>query len=191
MDKITINYIFSAGFRCYSPDTLKEFGLRPFSGPFDYLFIDIESVFTLINKKMSFFLDDIIIYNKCKQQNYPIHSINELNEKNICYMAHDYNTVDLRINTNFLDDTLSGNIYNWNKICIFHHHDISNTGQSEMIKKRAERFNKIIEQHGETTSLFHITKIVTINNIQEYMDNMIRNKIIIFYQHIHYNNCML
>lgn len=55
MDKITINYIFSAGFRCYSPDTLKEFGLRPFSGPFDYLFIDIESVFTLINKKMSFF----------------------------------------------------------------------------------------------------------------------------------------
>ena len=119
MDKITINYIFSAGFRCYSPDTLKEFGLRPFSGPFDYLFIDIESVFTLINNKMSHFLDNIVIYNKLKQQNYHIRSLNDLNEKNICYMAHDYNTVDLRINTNFLDDTLSGNIYDWDKICIF------------------------------------------------------------------------
>ena len=176
MDTTEIGYIFSAGFRCYSTDVLKQSGLRPFSGPFDYLYIDIETVFKLMNKKMSLFLNDIVIYNKVKQQTYCIDSLNELNEKHVCYMAHDYNSVDLRINTNFLDDTLSGNIYDWEKICIFHHHDISNKHQYDIIKNRVDRFNKIIEQHSDKTVLFHITKIQTFNDIQEYINNILRLK---------------
>ena len=172
-----IEYIFSAGFRCYSPDTLKTYGLRPFSGPFDYLFIDIDSVFKLINLKMSPFLNDIIVYNKNKQQNYNLSIINDLNEKNVCYMSHDYNNIDLRINVNFLDDKLSGNLYEWDKICIFHHHDICNKEIYDNISKRVDRFNKIMEKHYEKTCLFHITKILTID-IQEYIDNIIRLKLL-------------
>ena len=91
-------------------------------------------------------------------------------------MAHDYNTSNLRINTNFLDDTLSGNLYEWNKICVIQHHDIHNKEIYDIISKRCERFNKIIEDHSYKTCLFHITRILTISDIQEYMNNMIQLK---------------
>ena len=178
MSKIKIDYIFSAGFRCSSPDTLKMFGLRPFSGPFDYLFIDIETVFKLMRENMKSFMKDIIVFNKLKQITYSIGSINELNKKHICYMAHDYNNINLRINTNFLDDRLSGNIYEWEKICIFHHHDICNKKQYDIISKRVDRFNKIIEKYSEKVCLFHITRILTISDINEYMNNIIRLKLV-------------
>jgi hypothetical protein len=35
-----------------------------------------------------------------------------------------------------------------------------------------------MEQHYEKTCLFHITKILTIPNIEEYMDNMIQLKVL-------------
>ena len=178
MSTIEIKYIFSAGFRCNSPDTLKRFGLRPFSGPFDYLFIDIESVFKLIDLKMSPFLHDIVVFNKNKQQNYFLNKLNDLNNKKVCYMSHDYNNIDLRINTNFLDDNLPGNLYDWDKICIFHHHDIIDKNTYEVISKRVDRFNKIMETDYEKTCLFHITKILTIPDIHEYMNSIIRLKLL-------------
>jgi len=178
MAPIEIEYIFSAGFRCYSPDTLKSYGLRPFSGPFDYLFIDIESVFKLINIKMGNFLNNIINYNKNKQLKYNLSTLNELNNKDVCYMRHNYNNIDLRINTNFLDEILAPNLYDWDKICVFLHHDVCNKEISESIRKRVDRFNKIMEFHYDKTCLFHITKILTIPDIQEYMNNMIRLKLL-------------
>jgi hypothetical protein len=180
MNPIKIRYIFSAGFRCYSPDTLKRFGLRPFSGPFDYLFIDLESVFKLVNLKMSLFLSNILVFNKNKQHTYDLNSLNNLNTKHVCYMAHDYNSLDLLINTNFIDDNLSGNLYEWNSICIFHHHNILNREIYDTIAKRVDRFNNIMEQHYETTCLFHITKILSIYDIQEYMNNIILLKVMYY-----------
>lgn len=177
MNPIEINYIFSAGFRCNSTYTLGDFSLRPFSGPFDYLFIDLETVFSLINTKLTDFLNNIVVFNKNKQQSYSINSLNELNTKNVCYMAHNYNNIDLRINTNFLDPTLSGNLYEWDRICIFHHHDILKPDIYNTIKRRIDRFNKIIENHSEKTCLFYITKILTIDNIQDYINNILKLKL--------------
>ena len=41
--KPIINFIFSIGYRCYSPEFLNNFKLRKMSSPFDYLFIDFET----------------------------------------------------------------------------------------------------------------------------------------------------
>ena len=51
VNRVTINFIFSIGFRCYSPDFLKCHNIRNISWPFDYLFIDIETAFDNINNK--------------------------------------------------------------------------------------------------------------------------------------------
>ena len=64
---IEINFIFSIGFRCYSPDFLYKYKLRKISGPFDYLFIDIETVFDNINNDFDKFLSDIVFINKNKK----------------------------------------------------------------------------------------------------------------------------
>ena len=93
-------------------------------------------------------------------------------------MAHDYNGSNLLFNQNYLDDNkLNDNLYNWNTICSFHHHNISNSNIHTSIKKRCERFNNIINKYNETTTLFHITKIINCENIVDYMNNIVELKI--------------
>lgn len=171
-----IEYMFSVGFRCNSTETLKAWGLRQMSSPFDYILIDIESAFQLIHQKMNIFLKDIVVFNKDKRKRYSIKALNQLNGKDVCYMGHDYNKLDLRINSNFIGDTLSGNMYDWERICIFIHHNICIKNESDIIQKRVDRFNRIIQKSSEKTCLFHITKILTIPDILGYMNNVIRLK---------------
>ena len=42
---IEIEYIYSIGHRCNCPDFLKYYNLRNISGPFDYLYVDIDTCF--------------------------------------------------------------------------------------------------------------------------------------------------
>ena len=57
---------------------------------------------------------------------------------------HDYNNTNLIINQNYIDKTHS-NIYEWNRICIFHHHDIRGKITYDTIQKRVNRFKDIYE----------------------------------------------
>jgi hypothetical protein len=92
-------------------------------------------------------------------------------------MGHDYNNMDIMINQNYLDsDNLSNNVYNWNTICCFIHHNILDHSVYTLIKKRCDRFNNIITAYNESTALFHITKIISCENITEYMNNILELK---------------
>jgi len=176
MSLINIEYIFSVGFRCTSPEALKSVGLRPFSGPFDYMFIDIETVFKLMVRNMDNFLSNIVVFNKSKNSVYDLNVFNVLTKNDIGYMCDNYNTMDLRINSNYLDKQLSNNLYDWNAICIFHHHDISKPSIYDSFQRRVERFNYAIRNHSNKTCLFYITKILHITNLIEYMQEFIRMK---------------
>ena len=57
---ITINFIFSIGLHCNSPDFLKRHNI---SRPFDYLFINIDTAFDNINNSFDLFLQDIVVVN--------------------------------------------------------------------------------------------------------------------------------
>ena len=93
-------------------------------------------------------------------------------------MAHNYNGSNLLFNQNYLDDNkLNDNLYNWNTICSFLHHNILDSNINTSIKKRCERFNNIINKYNETTTLFHITKIINCENIVDYMNNIVELKI--------------
>jgi hypothetical protein len=185
--KTIINFIFSIGYRCYSPDFLSNFKLRKMSSPFDYLFIDLETSLKIINNNFDDYLNDIILYNKNTQHIELFYKKNtteinnkfyELLQNNIGYMAHDYSGGNLLFNQNYLDDNkLNDNLYNWNTICNFLHHNILDSNTYNSIKKRCERFNNIINKYNETTALFYITKIINCENIVEYMNNIVELKI--------------
>ena len=181
-----INFIFSIGYRCYSVDFLNFFKLRKMSSPFDYLYIDLESSLKIINNNFDDYLCDIILFNKNQQKVELFYkkNTNEINnnfykllENNIGYMAHNYNYVNLLFNQNYLDIfNLNQNLYFWNKICSFHHHNILDNNIYNSIKKRCERFNNILDNYNETTALFYITKIVNCINIVDYMNKIIELK---------------
>ena len=184
--KLIINFIFSIGYRCYSSDFLNMFKLRKMSSPFDYLFIDFESSLKIINNNFNNYLHDIVLFNKTTQhiELFYKKNTNEINNKfyellenNIGYMAHNYNNNNLLLNQNYLDDNnLNNNLYNWNTICAFHHHNILDSNIYNSIKMRCERFNNIMNKYNETTSLFYITKIINCENIVDYMNNIVELK---------------
>jgi len=184
--KNPINFIFSIGYRCNSTLFLKRFNLRKCSSPFDYLFIDLETSFKLINTHFDNYLCDIILFNKDQKKIQLFYKKNtseiesklyELLENNIGYMADNYNGSNLLINQNYLDENnLSSNIYDWNTNCNFFHHNILDENIYNSIKNRYIRFNNIINKYNETVSLFYITKILNCPNIIDYMNEIIELK---------------
>jgi hypothetical protein len=169
----TINFIFSIGFRCYSTDFLNKFKLRKFSGPFDYLFIDLETSFKIINDKFDNYLCDIILFNKNLKK---IELFYKKNTIDIDKMAYNHNHDNLIFNQNYLYNKLNKNLYEWETICSFHHHNILDNNIYNSIKQRCERFNNILDKYNETTALFYITKIVNYINIVDYMNKIIELK---------------
>lgn len=184
--KPTIQYISSIGHRCYSVDFLHKYGLRKCSSPFDHLMIDIESAFQLIQNKFANFLTDIVVIDKSNSSNkikigYP-QDTNEYNpvfhillENTFGYMKHNY--VQTLINQNFIDKSVSTNLYDWNRICIFHHHNIiDDINIYNQIKNRYERFLYITCKYSDNMALFHITRIVNVTDIEQYIQNIITMK---------------
>jgi hypothetical protein len=184
--KPIINFMFSIGYRCYSQYFLDNFKLRKMSSPFDCIFIDIETSLKIINNNFDNYLHDIILFNKNRQHIELFYKKNtteinnkfyELLENNVGYMADDYNDRLILFNQNYLDDNkLNDNLYNWNTICSFIHHDLLDSNIYNSIKNRYERFNNIINKYNETTALFYITKIINCENILEYMNNILKLK---------------
>ena len=92
-------------------------------------------------------------------------------------MRHNYNNVNLIINQNFIKNTPS-NLYNWDRICIFHHHDITKKSTYDIIYKRINIFKKIYKNRKKDICLFYITKIVETENIEQYQKKIydLKNK---------------
>lgn len=56
-------------------------------------------------------------------------------------MSHNYNYHNLIINQNFINGTPS-NLYNWDRICIFLHHNITEKSTYDIVYKRVNIFIK-------------------------------------------------
>lgn len=184
--KYRVNCVLSIGYRCSSADFLNTYHLRKFSGPFDYMYIDMETCFKVIHNNYDDFLNDIIVMYRNEQSAkllYPKktseikENIYELLEKDVGYMAENYNNNGLAVNQNYVDEKkLSGNLYDWNNICIFFHHAIQSEDIRQQLKMRCERSQRVMQKYGETTCLFFISKIVGCLDIMDYMNGIIRLK---------------
>lgn len=180
---IEINYVFSIGYRCNSPNILNDFGYRKISGPFDYLFIDIETAFYNIHTKFNIFLKDIVLINKNKKHIELYYSKNKLNKSldnfifntNVSYMKHNYNDINIIVNQNFIDN-ISNNLYNWNRICNFAHHHIFEKDVYNKLNKRIDIFKELYDKYCKNMCLFYITKIEETTDYIQYKKNIFHLK---------------
>lgn len=90
-------------------------------------------------------------------------------------MSHNYNNKNLIINQNFINDTPS-NLYNWDRICIFLHHNIIEKSTYDNIYKRVTIFRNIYKNMKKNMCLFYITKIVETENIGQYKKKIYKMK---------------
>lgn len=184
MSLIEINYIFSAGFRCYSTSFLKDNNYRKISGPFDHICIDLETVFKIINDNFNLFLSDIVFYNKKLNKFYIKYSKDGIIKDKlhmfksydyICYMRHDYEGTSLMINQNYINN-ISNNLFYWDKACIFMHHNIVIPKDYKIIKDRVNIFKNIYIKIPKNICLVHITRIEIFENFDEYKNKIIEQK---------------
>lgn len=178
-----IHFLFSLGHRCNSVNAMKENDIRMCSGPFDYMYIDLETCFQSIQDRFQTFLNQecmVIIHKHKKQVSYnkPVNpSIIECIKKDepIQYMAHDYSNISILLNQSFIPqpNIHSNNIYDWDRVCIFHHHNVLDPTNHAKIKKRCCTFNQIYETFCKHVCLFHVSKIIE-SSIEEYKDSVLR-----------------
>jgi hypothetical protein len=154
MEKIPINFIFSAGFSCDSANYLKRYDLRKMSGPFDFMYIDFETTLKVIDSKFEDYTSDIVVCNKHYQNRYLQNSKNTtephlrfkpfIEREYIGYRNVSYYDIDLLVNQNYIEEPeLLGDLYDWTHICIFFHHNIVNIETREKIMMRSNRFINI------------------------------------------------
>lgn len=175
MSKKEIKYSFSIGYRCNSVQFLRRYNMSKFSGPFDWMYIDIDSAVKNIKEKFEFYLKDIVIMNKNEAilkllYNNKTVDVNkdilDFFDQSPIYMKHDYKNQILPINQNFTE-VKSNDIYNWDKICIFLHHNLNNDSELNKIEKRISFFNEVSSNYYENTLLFYISKIINKNDIKK------------------------
>lgn len=181
-----INFIYTIGFRCVSPNFLSKYKLIRYTSPFDWIYVDFETALSEISSEFSTYLSDIVAINKSKKSlelfypnnfSNPCEKIYKLLDKNIYYMGYCYNNVTLIINQNYLDDTLDGNIFNWERELIFLHEDIREKEVYDKVYKRCSGLIKVIKKDPEKVLLLHISRIIpreiNIDNLIEKMMNII------------------
>jgi hypothetical protein len=170
-----INYVFSVGYRCNSVQFLRRFEVSKFSGPFDWMYIDLETSLMNIHNRFEFYLNDIVILNKNENKlinikNKNFESINsdilKLYDSNISYMNEDYFKTTLPINQNFTIVN-SSNLYEWNRICVFLHNNLMSDDEVNKLKIRIDRLNEVMDKDKSKVMLFHISKIIESKTIDE------------------------
>ena len=139
------------------------------SSPFDYMYIDLETCFETIRYNFESFLDPECLIVMNKQQKTISHSkfvqtplIQFFhNHSKIRYMAHDYSHIPIVLNQKYIPySTIDSNIYKWDRVCIFHNHNVTDTKVNNKIRKRCKLFSSIYRHQPKRICLFHITKII-------------------------------
>ena len=181
--KTELNFIFSSGFRCCSVNFLEKYELRKIASPFDAMYIDLETCFELVQNRLRNFLTDIAVIdfrNKTQDLLYSTYTA-EVNPK-LRILMEDYhwymgNIYDYHIiNQNFLDNVVS-NMYDWTRICVFHHNHITDTAVYDTIKNRCNRMNYITANYeASRIALFCISRIISCTDIDQYIQEIIEQK---------------
>jgi hypothetical protein len=173
-----IEYVFALGWRCNCPNFLYKYDLRRFGSPFDWQIIDFETCCINIRQRFEGYLTDLVEYHPNTRN--PLSD--KLNPLNRMYMTQNWNPDRLMLNTKFMpENPKDGNLYNWEKLCLFRHYEIFQEKDRAMLEHRIERFNKIMEGHSKKILLIYISRIIDPKDIEKkkqyYLDVVNRNGI--------------
>jgi len=191
-NKLVINCIFSIGHRCTPVYNIKDYNLRKFSGPFDYVIVDLKSAMKIINNNFEDYLNDIVIFCEGTHNRLILgKNTTDVKEKfsnltKIRLNDDDRQKHVLFFNQNYVDDNIDSNVYNWKTICLFYHHSMAaDCNDLSTLKRRCERFQQVNQKYNNTMALFHISGKFNCDNEVDYM-----NEITIF-KKINNINCIL
>ncbi len=177
---IPINNIFSIGYRCNSVQFLRRFEMSKFSGPFDWMYIDLETALINISNEFEHYLNDIVIINKSENKFVNLYKknidsikqdITELYNDEISYMNENYLKITIPINQNF-NIVKTNDLYKWDRICVFLHHNMEKNDEIEKIKIRIDRFNEVIKNDKTKVMLFYISKIIEDTDVKLEIENI-------------------
>lgn len=174
MNKISIEYWFSAGFRCNATDFSVKYGFRKYSSPFDYMYIDFESMLHIVNNRFLDFLNDTVILDghyhtlinyKSKNSIWVKPEFYQLLHMPIRYMRESFLSTFVRFNQTYTQPNnkkeFTENLYDWDRICIHHHHNVTDDKVIAYMEKRCHRFCRVFENSYKKCVLLHITKIMS------------------------------
>lgn len=184
----------SIGRCCGTTDFLRAGYFTRFNSPFEWMFIDFQTVIENIEKRFQGYMDNIIVYNVDLKSKIMVRSttidprLNDLDKFTINNRGECYSGVKLRINQSYLPDKITtGDIGKWERICIFHHLDITNLLEMERIQKRINIFNLLMDKYKENTLLVYITDNYLLFR-EEYFRKLYKLDVPLF---ILCNNCTL
>ena len=163
---ITINNVFSIGYRCTNDELLKSMKLREYSGPFSYMVIDYKSALEFIENRFEKYLDFDYVNNTkyywCKK----------LWDKNLFF------------NKKYTPNSKSNiRLDKWDKICVWSHHNLFR--ELSTLKRRCNRFLNVLDNKPATMLLVCIPKI------KEYTINTCFYKLDFLLNFIEKNKCNL
>lgn len=177
---IPINYVYCIGFNCNATRFMTNNGLRKFASPFDWMYTDFESSLENINTNFETYLYDMI---HIKQDSNTCELVRKKNlecipeqlqfKDKLTYMTFSYYDHNLFVNANYISKDLSSNVYDWDKKQLWLHHDLLNDHYINTIENRVERFKVLYSKFYENTILFHLGKIETIDNFEEYKNSIL------------------
>ena len=165
MKKVEIQASFAIGYRCNSVQFLRRYQMSKFSGPFDWMYIDLQSAVDNITSEFNDYLSNIVIVNGKEKAPTPLGratvngDILDFSKTQMVYMAHDYKNTKLPINQNWTTPT-SNDIYKWDRICVFLHHHLEEESEVEKIKIRIDRFLDLIKNSPDKVLFLYISKIL-------------------------------
>lgn len=151
MNKINITNIYSIGYRCNNDDFLKHNNIRQYSSPFSYMLIDYKTALNFIDTSFNHYF------------NY------EIMQPNTIKLIDKFFTTPVYVNKIFNDILKTNIIHNWDRICLWNHHNLNT--EIDKIKLRSDRLLYNLNNKNETLMLFCIHKI------QNYSDDNINNYI--------------
>jgi hypothetical protein len=161
--KMDVNFIFSVGYRCTTDDFLKKYNLRTMSSPFSYMVIDLNTSLNFIHNEFKEFIDVNYIDNiKLKKYKW----------KDELWNHELFFNKDIKL--------LEPNkpIIDYDKICVWNHHNLNDENTKQTIQKRCDRMMYYLKNHQNNVLLFYIDKLrkPILNNL-DYVDFDIINTI--------------
>ena len=163
--------------------SIKNFGLRNFAGPFDYVIVDLKSAMKIINNNFEDYLNDIVLFRESTHNQLILEKkTTEVKEKfsKLTKLRLNDTNLDqhlLSFNQNYVCDNIDSNIYNWKTICLFYHDELwkyllGYHDDLSKLKRRCERFQQVKQQYNNTMALLHITGKFNCDNEIDYMNEI-------------------
>jgi hypothetical protein len=163
-----INYIIGIGLRCATDGFLLGNKLRLFSTPFSFMIIDFETAIENIINSFDGYLQLEHIINLEEDKGGNIKKIPQFGNIKV-FKTFSVFTLgrNLFFNIKYLPKNISDDLHDWDRVCVFNHHDFNDPNIVKSFERRIQRVQTILKNHKEDTLLLYIDRQIKLSEVDE------------------------